>query len=235
MISVCILTKDNERTIKRCLDSVSDFPEVILLDSGSKDKTLTIAKTYSNVTIHETHFSGFGSMRNQAADLAANTWILALDADEVFGQAPDDLDPSCIYSFPFHNYFNGKWIKWCGWYPDRHIRLYNKTATRFSGDKVHEKILSVNLREVKLTTPILHYSYDSIDDFLRKMQHYSSLFREQHPGKNASLLKALLHGWWAFIKCYFLKRGFMGGREGFIISQYNAHTAYYKYLKLAHT
>lgn len=235
MISACILTKNNERTIQRCLDSVKELDEVLILDTGSTDSTLDIAKTYCNVHIHSTPFTGFGSLRNKASELARNDWILALDADEVLTALPNELQPTCIYSFPFHNYFNGKWIKWCGWYPDRHMRLYNKTTTRFSGDKVHEKILPADLTEIKLTTPILHYSYDSIDDFLSKMQYYSTLFQQQHAGKNASIFKALFHSWWAFFKSYILKRGFLGGREGFIISQYNAHTAYYKYLKLAHT
>ncbi|MCB1108553.1 MAG: glycosyltransferase family 2 protein, partial [Chlamydiia bacterium] len=194
MISVTVLTKDNERTIRRCLESVQNFSEVIVLDSGSTDKTLDIAQTFPNVKIVQTPFIGFGPLHNLAAQKATHDWILSLDADEVFQAAlGQDLDPTCIYSFPFHNYFNGKWIKWCGWYPDRHVRLYNKTATRFSDAQVHEKILQGSLTEIKFSTPILHYSYETIDDFLRKMQNYSTLFSEQNNAKHSSLFKALAH------------------------------------------
>ena len=91
------------------------------------------------------------------------------------------------------------------------------------------------MQTVHIDIPIQHYSYQTIDDFLTKMQRYSTLFCEQNISRKSSLFKAIAHGWWAFFKSYILKRGFLGGREGFIISQYNAHTAYYKYLKLSFT
>lgn len=234
MLTVTILTKNNEATICKTLDALKSFPEVLLLDNGSTDQTLEIAKTFKNVVIHQAPFSGFGPMHNLAATKATYDWILSLDADEVLTSPLDiELNPSCVYSFPFHNFFNEKWIKWCGWYPDRHVRLYNRTKTQFSDALVHEKILTEDLKIVHLDIPIQHYSYQTIDDFLTKMQRYSSLFCDQNTSLKSSLFKAMTHGWWAFIKSYIIKRGFLGGREGFIISQYNAHTAYYKYLKLA--
>lgn len=230
MITVTILTKDNEATLEQTLESVKGY-DVLVLDTGSSDGTLEIAKRYG-ARIEKSPFIGFGKLKNLAAELAEGDWILSLDADEVLSaDLPKELDEACIYSFPFHNYFNGKWIKGCGWYPDRHVRLYHKVHARFSDDQVHEKLHGG--REVKLGLPIRHYSYRSIDDFLRKMDRYSSLFAEQREGKKSSLGKALLHSWWAFFKSYIIKRGVLCGREGFIISQYNAHVAYYKYLKLA--
>lgn len=231
MISAAVLTKNNEKTIEACLSSIQDLPEVIILDTGSSDRTLEIAGNYPNVTIHKSPFIGFGPLKNLAAEKCSHSWILSLDADEVLTcPLPTDLNPECTYSFPFHNYYNGKWIKGCGWYPDRHVRLYHKSHARFSSDHVHEKIQGGD--EVKLNIPIRHYSYRDIDDFLLKMDRYSTLFAEQS-NKKSSLSKALRHSFWAFLKSYILKRGFLDGREGFIISQYNAHVAYYKYLKLA--
>lgn len=241
MFTATILTKDNEETIGSVLDSVSSFQEVVLLDSGSTDATIEIAKIYSNVKIFKSPFIGFGPLHNLAAKYASNDWILSLDSDEVLTPELAEeilalkLDSQFVYSFPFNNYFNGKLIKWCGWYPDRHVRLYNKTATSFTNDYVHERIQIDGLKEIKLTSPVKHYSYRSISDFLRKMETYSTLFAEQNTGKKrSSLAKAIFHGGFAFIKSYIIKRGFLGGQEGYIISLYNAQTAFYKYLKLAY-
>ena len=241
MISVTILTKDNEETLGSVLEAVKGFDEVILLDTGSTDATLEIAQIYPNVKVFTSPFIGFGPLHNLAADHATRDWILSIDSDEVLTSELAEeilalkLDPTKVYSFPFNNYFNGKHIKWCGWYPDRHIRLYNKTVTSFTNDQVHERIQTKNLREVKLTHPVKHYSYRSISDFLMKMERYSTLFAEQnHEKKRSSLTKALLHGGFAFIKSYVIKKGFLGGREGYVISLYNAQTTFYKYLKLAY-
>jgi len=241
MITVTILTKNAEETLDSVLEAVSSFEEVILLDTGSTDCTLEIAKIYPNVKIFETPFIGFGPLHNLAAHYATHAWILSLDSDEVL--TPElakeihslELNTLCVYSFPFDNYFNGKHIKWCGWYPDRHVRLYNKTVTAFSPVKVHERILSEGLKEIPLRSPVKHYSYRSISDFLRKMETYSTLYAEENQHKkNSSLMKAILHGGFAFIKSYVIKRGFLGGKEGYIISLYNAQTAFYKYLKLSY-
>ncbi len=239
MVSVTILTKQSEDTLEKVLTSVRDFDEVILLDTGSSDNTLEIGKKFKNVTIKTSPFIGFGPLHNLAISYASNSWILSLDADEVLSEDLKDeilnlkLDPKCLYSIPFHNYFKGKWIKGCGWYPDRHIRLFHKEKTRFSEDAVHEKILIKELQEVKLNSPIFHYSYRTMSDFLRKMEFYTTLFAEQNIGKKkSSFSKALTHGFFAFIKSYLLKRGIFDGKEGYIISVYNAQTAYYKYLKL---
>jgi len=239
MISVTILTKNSEETLATCLKALEDFDEVIVLDTGSTDLTLDIARTFPNVKVFEAEFQGFGPLHNLAAEKASHEWILSLDSDEVLSEElareilSHKLKRKCVYSFPFHNYFNGKHIRGCGWFPDRHIRLYNKTQTHFTNDFVHEKILSDNLREVKLHNPVKHYSYRSISDFLKKMENYSSLFAQQNKQKkSASLLKALLKSSYTFLKSYLLKKGFLDGREGFIISAYNAQTTFYKYLKL---
>lgn len=239
MISVTILAKNSDKHLDEVLDSVRTFDEVVLYDTGSQDSTFEIAKKYSNVTIYSEEFKGFGPTHNEASSAAKNDWILSIDSDEVV--TPEmlqeieslELDKNKVYSFPRHNYFNGKWIRWCGWYPDRVVRLYNRKKTKFSESMVHEAIVTDRVEKISMTSPIRHYSYDSIDDFLDKMQRYSSLFAEQNQGKkSSSLFKAIFRGFWTFLKCYFLKRGFLGGYEGFVISAYNGHTAYYKYLKL---
>lgn len=240
MISATVLTKNCEKTLAETLSSLAAFPEVILLDSGSEDATLEIAARYPNVSLHKSTFLGFGPMHNYASKLATHDWILSIDSDEVIS---DDLasellsiqlDEQCVYTLYRHNYFNGRHMKWCaGWHPDPVVRLYNRKTTRFSNDLVHEKVLSDGLKTIPLKSPLLHTPYLEMSDFLDKMQRYSTLFAEQRQGEKSSLTRALLHGTGAFWKSYLFKRGFLGGKEGFIVSLYNGHTAYYKYLKLA--
>ncbi|HSX12667.1 MAG TPA: glycosyltransferase family 2 protein [Rhabdochlamydiaceae bacterium] len=241
MISVTILTKNSSRTLKKTLDSTRSFSEVLILDTGSADDTLQIAKNYSNVKIHTSPFLGFGPLHNLASERASYDWILSLDSDELLSSELVKeiealaLDPSCIYSIERQNFFNGKEIRWCGgWHPDRVIRLYNRKTTHFSNDQVHEKVLKQNLKEIFLSHAIVHTPYLEIADFLDKMQHYTTLFAAQaKEKKKVTVFSALYHSFYAFIKSYIFKRGFLGGKEGLIISMYNGHTTFYKYLKLA--
>ncbi len=241
LISVHILTKNSAATLLQTLMSVSAFPEVIVYDTGSTDETLEIASQFSNVKIHQAPITSFGAAHNCAASLSANEWVLSLDSDEVLSPGlieelrQLELDPNCVYAILRDNYFNGRKITFCaGWYPDWVVRLYNRKSTGFSNDFVHEKVITKDLKIVKLKHNLKHVPYRSMADFLEKMQTYSSFFARQHQGKKeSSLARALFHGCAAFCKNYFFKRGILGGREGFILSLYNAQTTYYKYLKLA--
>lgn len=241
VISAIVLTKNSSTTLKNTLESLAPFHEVIVYDTGSSDDTLAIAKQFPYVRIEIAPFIGFGPTHNQAANTASYDWILSIDSDEVLSPELSkeiltlSLDARAVYKIPRLNFFNGKQIRGCsGWYPDPVIRLYNRKTTHFSTDAVHEKILSSHLKCIPLSSPLLHTPYRTIEDFLHKMQFYSTLFSEQHKGKKkGSLLRALIHSYAAFFKSYFLKKGIFFGKEGLIISLYNAHVAFYKYLKLA--
>jgi glycosyltransferase involved in cell wall biosynthesis len=239
MISVTILTKDSAQHLRKVLNALRSFDDVVVLDSGSSDNTLAIAAEFPNVQAHSTQFKGFGPLHNEAAALARHDWILSLDSDEVI--TPElcreigsvSLDESCVYSVSLHNFFNGKWIRCCGWYPDDHVRLYNRKSTRFTDAQVHEEIIGDGLQTIDLRGPIEHYSYSSISDFLTKTQRYSDLFAQQNQGKTrSSVFKALTHGFAAFLRSYIVKRGFLGGREGLVISMTSAFCGFYKYMKL---
>jgi glycosyltransferase involved in cell wall biosynthesis len=239
MISVTILAKNNEKYLNEVLESLSSFDEVLVYDNGSTDATMEIARNFNNVRLVEGPFMGFGSTHNKASSLAKHDWILSIDSDEVVSKDLATeinalaLDEACVYSFPRHNYYIGKFIKWCGWYPDRQYRLYNRTKTQFTNADVHEQVIVEGMKHLPLKNPIKHYSYSSVEEFLTKMQCYSNLFARQNCGKKrSSPIKAFLHGIFAFAKSYFIKRGFLGGYEGFLISAYNGHTAFYKYMKL---
>lgn len=239
MISIVILTRNSAKSLDRALQSTTAFPEVIILDSESTDATQSIASKYPNVRFHTHPFCGFGPMRSIADSLATYEWIFALDSDEVLSLelierlSAISLHSKNVYRFPRHNFFNDKWIRWCGWYPDKQTRLYNKKMTSFSKALVHEKVITEHMQTIDLKNPILHYSYNTMDDFLVKMQLYSNLFAKQYTGKKKSSMSlAISHSTYAFIKSYFFQKGFLGGKEGLLISLYNSHTTFYKYLKL---
>lgn len=241
-ISVTILCKNSSRYLVEVLQALQRFDQVLIYDNGSTDDTIAIAQRFSNVTVKIGDFLGFGPTHNIASALAKHDWILSIDSDEVISselveeiacllQADGGVNFVC--SIPRNNYYNGRWIRWCGWYPDRQWRLYNRTATRFSEQYVHEGVVVAGLEKLQLHSPMKHYSYADTKDFLAKMQHYSELFAKQNCGKkSSSVWSAIAHGAFAFFKSYILKRGVLGGYEGFVISVYNGNTAFYKYLKL---
>ncbi len=177
MISVTILVKNGQLHLKEVLESLAGFDEIILLDTGSTDQTLDIAKHFSNVAIHQAPFQGFGPTHNHASNLAKHDWILSIDDDEIVSPALAQeihslsLNPDHLYALPFHNYFNGKWIKWCGWHPEKHIRLYHRKKTQFTDAMVHEGVMTKDLKIETLRHPVNHHSYDSLSDFLIKMEH----------------------------------------------------------------
>jgi glycosyltransferase involved in cell wall biosynthesis len=239
MISVTILTKNSERFLAQVLRPLYPFPEVVILDTGSTDHTLDIAKTFPNVAIYQRPFEGFGPTHNVASMLAKNDWILSIDSDEVMTDSLQQevlalsLDNHCVYSMWRKNYYHGRHIKGCGWYPDRVVRLYHRSSTRFCNAMVHESIIATGLKVTPLSFPVIHYPYHSVSSFLRKMDLYTDLYADQKAGKKVSIFTAFCHASYAFLKSYLLQRGFLLGAEGFEIAWFNMNCAFYKYAKLA--
>jgi glycosyltransferase involved in cell wall biosynthesis len=241
-ISATVLTKNSAPHLARVLDALAWCDEVVVLDTGSIDQTMIIASRYPNTQIYriEGAFPGFGRARQQAVALARHDWILSIDSDEVVSPnlaaeiSALRLDARFVYSMPFHNYFNGRRIFSCGWHPDRHERLFHRRTTNFCLSEVHERVQTAGLFVRKLRQPVQHFSYNSIDDFLRKMRTYAGLFAEQNAGRRSSgTAKAVSRSVWAFCKSYLLQRGCLQGGEGLIISAYKAQTVFWKYLLLA--
>lgn len=240
-ISATILTKNSTALLREVLAALDWCAEVVVLDTGSTDATLTIAAQFANVSLHQLNgsFPGFGRAHQMAVALARHDWILSIDSDEVISPALRDeigalaLDPQTVYLIPRQNYFNGKLITTCGWSPDRHERLFNRRATNFCASAVHERVGTSHLRVAKLRGSICHYSYRSLEDFLRKMTAYSQLFATQNVGrKRSSPTKAAARSAWAFFKSYVLERGLFQGAEGLVISVYKAQTVFWKYMML---
>lgn len=236
-ITVTILTKNSAKSLHRTLETLQSFAEVLVYDTGSEDETQKIANTFHNVRWIDGYFDGFGPTHNRASSEAKFDWILSIDSDEWL--SPDllteinriRLDPHCVYELRRQNFFQGRWIWSCGWYPDWQKKLYHRGHTQFSSAMVHESINSEGMKRIRLQSYLRHEPYRSIEDFMAKMQHYSSLFAKQSQKKSSPLI-AVGHAIFTFFRSYMLKRGFMQGYEGWFISCYNAHCAFYKYLKL---
>ncbi|SUO95974.1 Glycosyl transferase family 2 [Suttonella ornithocola] len=203
--------------------------------------TIDIAEKYSNVKIVRGDFIGFGATKNSAIEVAKYDWIFALDADE----QPNEALLADIQSIPFSqssivyrvnrcNYYRAKAIQHSGWAPDYLIRLFNRQFTKFNNKLVHEAIIIPEAANVvTLKGQLNHYGCNGAEDLIAKMQHYSRLYAESYQGKKkSSISKALVHGSGAFFKTYFLKRGFLDGKEGFIIAAANGISKYYRYIKL---
>jgi glycosyltransferase involved in cell wall biosynthesis len=240
MISVVIIVKDGEKYIEECLQSLASFDEVLLLDTGSTDRTMEIARCFQNVRIEQHAFIGFGPTKNKAAQLAKHDWVLSVDSDEVVSPELSSeiqslsLDDTQVYRFSRHSYYRGKFIKGCGWYPDKILRLYHKQRTGLNDNQVHESVMvKEGMGITDLNGALKHYPYDSAGSLVNKLQFYSTLFAEQNQGKlKSSPWKAVSRGMAAFFKGYVVRKGFLDGYEGFHISFCQGLATYLKYLKL---
>ncbi|HMW16268.1 MAG TPA: glycosyltransferase family 2 protein [Accumulibacter sp.] len=238
-ISVTILTKNSEKYLVRCLDALAAFDEVIVVDNGSTDSTMALAVTYPNVRLIEHPFIGFGPLKNFAVAAARNNWILSVDSDEIVTSALlDELvaldlsDERTVYSIARDNHYNGKLVRCCGWRPDRVLRVFCRTHTRFNDAQVHESlILKSETRIHPLRGTLQHFPYANAAELIEKMQKYSTLYAEQS-AKRSSPAKAFFRASFAFIRNYVFQKGFLCGYEGLLISVSNAIGVFYKYIKL---
>ncbi len=238
-ISAVVLAKNNEATIQKTLQALKSFEDVIVYDNGSTDTTKEIAKSFDNVTLVEGDFRGFGWTKNQAASYAKNDWILIVDSDEVVDDALREtlthkkLDEQTVYILNFRAFYKDIEVKHCGWNNQKIKRLYNKKITHYNDNDVHEDILTQGLKTEVLEGNILHYSYQSIEQFVNKANTYSTLFAKNNVGKKSSSpAKAFFNGAYSFIKTYFFKQGFRDGYVGLIIAYSHMVTNFYKYIKL---
>lgn len=239
-ISVVIITKNEAHDIHDCLTSVAWADEIIILDSGSTDNTLNIAKTFTPYVYTSTDWPGFGIQKNRALAYATKDWVLSIDADERVDEAlKNEIQQvlqsakSDVYFIPRLSSFCGQWIRHSGWHPDYVARLFKRGSAQFSTHLVHES-LTFTASSDYLTQPLLHLSYKNISEVLDKMQRYAILgAKELHlRNKQSGLLGAISHGVWAFIRTYIIKLGFLDGAQGFMLAFHNAETTYYKYLQL---
>lgn len=239
-LSVAIITKDEEERLPNCLKSVTFADEVLVVDSGSTDGTVALAKSFGARVLVEA-WRGYSGQKQFAVDQCLHDWVLILDADERVPQettqvivrelARNDTTISA-YGFRRKNYLHGRWIKHCGWWPDRIVRLVNRRAGEFDGRPVHEKwITQGNVKE--LDTVIEHLSFRNYSELLAKMENYSNLASKELFEKEANVnaLTPIFHGLWMFLRTYFLELGVLDGFDGLVISTTNAGGSFLKYAK----
>lgn len=237
-LSVIIITKNVEADIERCLESVKWAQEIVILDSGSTDKTLEICRCYTS-QIFSTDWPGFGIQKNRALAKASQEWILSLDADEWLSQELQTEIQNILSQPLFNSYelqrrskFLGRWIFYGDWKNDRVIRLFKKEYAEFTNQNVHEKLLVVGPIG-KIRAPLFHEPFKTLDTVIDKLNRYTNASTlDLGHLKKGSLFKALFHGFWRFFRGYILKLGFLDGKEGFILAVSNAESSYYRYLKL---
>ncbi len=239
MLSFIVITKNEEANIAKCLESVKWADEIIVLDSGSSDKTVEICKTFTP-HVFETDWQGFGVQKQRALEKATGDWVLSIDADEIISPALRVEIETAItqnqfdaFLLPRLSSYCGKFIKHGGWYPDYILRLFRRELGRFTDDVIHEYVI-VEGKIGKLNMPILHESYSDLSEVLEKVNSYSTLQAQKlfERGVKSSLSKAILRAWWKFIQTYFVKAAFLDGQHGFMLAISSAESVYYKYLKL---
>lgn len=237
-ISAVMIVKDGAKSIQKSLESLEDFSEIIVFDNGSTDQTKEIAQTFSNVKLVEGEFDGFGPTKNSAASFSTNPWIFSIDSDEVVSKTLLNSlkvlkkDNKNIYSILRKNFYKQQEIKHC-WGKDTLVRLYHKNETKFNSNHLHEDVVSAGLETIRISGSLYHYPYNSISDFIKKFDHFSTVYAQDMKGKkNPSPVYALVNGLFSFLKTYFLKRAFLDGYPGLLIAFSHGATNFYKYMKL---
>jgi glycosyltransferase involved in cell wall biosynthesis len=239
-LTVIVVTKNEAHNIVACLESVAFADEIIIFDSGSTDGTPEICQKYTHLVTVTPDWPGDGPQKNRAIRVASGDWILCLDADERLTPSLTKEIQEIIsttkhnaFSIPYVSSFCGKPIRFGDWRGEQHIRLFRRNHAQFSEHIVHCH-LQVQGTIGKLKQKIVHHPFHHLGALLHKMNDYSTqsarlLFSR---GRKASIWTALSHGIWTFMRGYFLKWGFLDGKEGFLLAVANAQGTYYRYTKL---
>ncbi|MBT8196466.1 MAG: glycosyltransferase family 2 protein [Bacteroidia bacterium] len=240
-LSVAIITYNEELNILRCLDSVQSVAdEIVIVDSGSTDKTLELINN-KPVTVHHQDFLGHIEQKNLAISKCSFEYILSLDADEALSE---ELQQAIIrvkqnwvqdaYSFNRLTNYCGQWIKHCGWYPDKKVRLFKKGEAKWGGTNPHDKLEVKNNQVHHLHGDLLHYSFYTVEQHKKQIDYFTDISSNAlfEKGKRSSYLQLLFSPVAKFIQSYFLQLGFLEGKNGLIISWLSAGSKYKKYHKL---
>jgi glycosyltransferase involved in cell wall biosynthesis len=235
-LSIIIITKNEEEYIRDCLESVKWADEIILVDSFSQDRTLEIAKKYTD-KIFQQEWMGYGKQKNFALGKATGKWILNIDADErVTKELAREIkkvirqDRCQGYYIPNKAYFLGKWIRHSGWYPDYHLRLFRRGKGKFSERIIHEAV-RVEGKKDRLQGTIEHFTADSIGEYLHRLNRYAELTVLQRR-KRTIWFQVVLYPFVTFFKMYILQKGFLDGIHGLILALCHSYYTFNKYARL---
>ena len=242
-ISAVIITHNEERNIRRCLTSVQDVAdEIVVVDSLSDDKTEEICNSF-NVKFVKQQWLGYSEQKNLANNLASNDWILSIDADEELSEElkksilelkNKNISEDNVFSMNRLTNYCGRWIRHCGWYPDRKIRIWNRNVGHWQGE-IHETIeFSTEIKETVLKGDLLHYSFATAQDYENQQFKFAKM-RGQHyfmKGKKHASFYMVVSPIFSFIQHYFFQMGFLDGKDGFHICRITAKATRLKYCTL---
>ncbi len=241
-LSLIVITRNEELLIERCLRSASFADEIVVVDSGSTDKTVQIARSLGAKIMETKDWPGFGPQKNRALDAATGDWVLSLDADEwiepalavEIQRAMNDPNAAEGYMIPRRSRFCGKVVAHCGWSPDYVLRLWKRGAGRFVDAKVHEHV-KVGGRVDYLKQPIEHDAIADLDDARDKASRYATAAATEmiRKGERPTKLKAVIRAAGAFLRTYVWRAGFLDGVTGWRVARYNTDYTYQKYARAA--
>jgi glycosyltransferase involved in cell wall biosynthesis len=237
-LSAIVITRNEAANIGECLDSLAFCDERIVVDCGSTDSTVDIARERgARVEFHE--WQGFGPQKSHALALATGTWVLSIDADERVTPelaaairaaiAAGDAD---AWEFPRLSSFCGRPMRHSGWYPDYVLRLFRRGKARFDDPIVHERVICAGVVK-RLRPPLIHHPVARLEDALSRIDRYSTASAEVivAAGRKVSFMTGIGHGLYSFLRTYVLRAGFLDGAEGFLLAVANAEGSYYRYMK----
>jgi glycosyltransferase involved in cell wall biosynthesis len=238
-LSAVVITYNEEERIEACLTSLKKVAdEIVVLDSFSTDQTESICQRVGAV-FHQQKFAGYIEQKNKAVELAQNDWILSLDADEVLSEkliqsilAVKENPGYHGYTMNRLNHFMGRPVKTCGWYPDKKLRLFNRSGGRFGGIDPHD-VLILEKNEVAghLLGDLLHYTYNTFEEHKNQNQYFAKIGAQslKRTGVKISFFAPLLHSLFRFVRDFLLKGGFLEGALGFRICYRSALSSWQKY------
>jgi glycosyltransferase involved in cell wall biosynthesis len=238
-ITATIITLNEERNIARAIESLRCSDEILIVDSGSVDRTVELARKLGARVI-EAGWRGYAGQKNWAAGQASHDWILSLDADEALSEPLEAEIWNVKKNGPRYDAYTmsrlarylGRWILHSGWYPDRKVRLYDRRKAKWVGDFVHESVESQG-RLGHLESNLLHFTCDSLSEHLRTLDRYTTLAAQELAARKVKvpLSRVILDPAWTFTKTYFFQRGFLDGLEGLTIAYMAAFYTFLKYSK----
>lgn len=242
-LAAVLIVKNEAENLADCLATLDWVDEIVVLDSGSTDSTREVAEAAGARFFVNADWPGFGRQRQLAQAHVQSDWVLWIDADErVTPELRASIEATLanpasdtVYSIPRLSWVFGRFIRHCGWYPDRVLRLYPKALTGYNDALVHEKVeLGSNIKTARLSGDLLHYTYRDLQHYLVKSAGYAAAWAEQREkrGKKGSLTQGILHGVGCFLKMYLLRAGFLDGKQGLLLSLLSAHSTFVKYADL---
>ncbi len=239
-LSAIVIAKNEAANIAECLDSLAFCDEVVVVDGGSSDDTVALAKAKGAQVVSAPDWQGFGPQKNLALSQAHGDWILSIDADErVTPALAREIEATIAeakaaqgYRMPRLSTFCGREMRHSGWYPDYVLRLFRRNKARFSDDLVHERVICEG-QVGHLREPLRHHTITSLEDALSKIDRYSTSGADMllASGRPVFFISGIGHGFWTFVRTYFFRAGFLDGPEGLLVARYHAQTTFYRYMK----